>query len=130
MSTSRRLKAGFLDNLRISQKVYIAFGAVLALTVALGAFAANRLERLSGPAAEVGQHWLPETRELGALSFLFMRFRQIEAARLIAPADAKVESPLYSALTESKPMLSAEVATVSVAVFLDSVAAPSDAPPE
>jgi methyl-accepting chemotaxis protein len=89
MSNEQQRRSSFLENLRISQRVYIAFGAVLALTIALGAFATDRLDGVNRLSREVGGHWLPQTRELGDLSFQFMRFRMIEAAWLLAPSDAK-----------------------------------------
>ena len=78
-----------LSNIRISRKIIAAFAIVLCCTAGLGGFAADRLSAVNSAAGEVRERWLPSTRGLGDLSYLTMRFRQLEAAFELAPDDAK-----------------------------------------
>ncbi len=73
------------QNLSIKAKVSLAFGVVLFLTIALGLFAVQRLSAVNTTAADIRENWLPGSRALGDYSFHTMRFRQIEAAALLAP---------------------------------------------
>ena len=90
MPASTKSNRRRLAHLRVSQKVYFAFACVLIVTVILGGFAMDRLDRINGEAAEIRERWLPTTRALDELSFQFMRFRMIEAALLLAPPDGKL----------------------------------------
>ena len=73
-----------IQNLSIRSKVTVAFAFVLTLTVALGVYAVQRLSEVNDHAAEIRDNWLPATRSLGDYSFHTMRFRQIEAAAILA----------------------------------------------
>ena len=75
--------------LRIVHKIGLAFAAVLICAVALGGFAENRLARVNQLAATIGGYWLPATRSLGVLSYQAQRFRQIEAAYMLAAGDER-----------------------------------------
>ena len=79
-----------IQNLSIRSKVTMAFAFVLALTVALGVFAVQRLAEVNDHAAEIRDNWLPSTRALGDFSFHTMRVRQIEAAALLAKTPDQV----------------------------------------
>src|ERR1700678_2537314 len=78
-----------LSNIRISWKILTAFAVVLCCTAVLGGFPADRLRAVNSAAGEIRERWLPSTRGLGDLSYLTMRFRQLEAAFELAPDDAK-----------------------------------------
>jgi methyl-accepting chemotaxis protein len=71
-------------NLSVKAKVSIAFAAVLLLTMALGLFAVQRLSIVNAAAVDIRANLLPGSRALGDYSFHTMRFRQIEAAALLA----------------------------------------------
>ena len=77
------------ENLPVSVKIVLAFTAVMACTFGLGAFAIDRLHVVDDAASEIRSHWLPRTQSLGELAFFVQRFRVIEAAAILAPADAK-----------------------------------------
>src|SRR5579872_27791 len=85
-----------IQNLSIKSKVTIAFAFVLSLTLVLGTFAVQRLSEVNDHAAEIRDNWLPSTRALGDFSFHTMRFRQIEAAAILA---ASPEQALKEAAT-------------------------------
>ncbi|HTP85220.1 MAG TPA: methyl-accepting chemotaxis protein [Alphaproteobacteria bacterium] len=79
-----------LQNLKIRAKVTLAFGFVLLVSVGLGLFALQRLSMVNDKAADLRDNWLPATRALGEVSYHTMRYRQIEAAYILAPtAEAK-----------------------------------------
>src|SRR5580704_15389512 len=73
-----------LRNLSIRLKLAIAFTVVLLVTLVLGIFAVERLSVVNFAATEIRDIWLPGSRALGDYSFTTMRFRQIEAAALLA----------------------------------------------
>jgi methyl-accepting chemotaxis protein len=78
-----------LYDLKIRVQITAAFGFVLLLTISLGLFATQRLAEINSAAENMRQFWLPATRALGDYAFHTMRFRQIEAAALLAETPAQ-----------------------------------------
>lgn len=76
-----------LQNLTIRSKVALAFGLVLAVTLALGLFAEQRLGLVHERAADTRDNWFPAARALGDYAFETMRVRQMEAVVITAPAE-------------------------------------------
>ena len=76
---------GRFNNLKIRTRIFSTFGVVVVLTVVLGLFAVQRLSTVNTAATDIRENWLPASRALGDYSFHTMRFRQIEAAALLAP---------------------------------------------
>ena len=72
------------QNLSIRTKVILAFAFVLTVTVGLGTFAVQRLGAVNDAAAEIRDNWLPSTHMLGIVWHDTMRYRQIEAAHILA----------------------------------------------
>jgi len=94
-----------LQNLKIRTKVTAAFAFVLLVAVGLGAFSLQRLGIVNDRAADVRNNWLPATRALGEISFHTMRFRQIEAAHILAEtpeAMAKEEATLGQIIKDAQ----------------------------
>ncbi|HYM01746.1 MAG TPA: methyl-accepting chemotaxis protein [Stellaceae bacterium] len=77
---------GFND-LSIRTKVFGCFAVVLVVTMGLGLFAVHRLGTVNDAAAEIRDNWLPSTRILGRFATDAMRYRQLEAARIVAATD-------------------------------------------
>ena len=106
-----------MANLKIRTKIVTAFSFVLLFTLALGLFAIERLAEVNSTAAEIRESWLPATRALGDYSFHTMRFRQIEAAVLLAetPEQAAKEAATLKtvAANAQKAWAAFEAATVS-----------------
>jgi methyl-accepting chemotaxis protein len=71
-------------NSSIAAKVAAAFAAVLIVVVVLGGVAIDRLGAVNDRAAEIRDDFLPSTEILGRLSFTTMRYRQLEAAHILA----------------------------------------------
>lgn len=109
-----------MANFRIRTNITTAFGLVLLLTMALGLFATERLAAVNSTAAEMREFWLPATRALGDFSFHTMRFRQIEAAVLLAesPEQTAKEAATLKAVAANaqNAWRSLEAATVSAEV--------------
>ena len=76
---------------KIRAKLLLGFVGVLICALALGAFALSRLDRVNQVAGEIGGRWLPSTANLGKIAFHIQRFRQLEAAFLLAVGDARAE---------------------------------------
>ena len=72
------------QNLTIRTKVIAAFGAVLAVTMALGVFALLRLSAVNDQATNIRDNWLPGTRALGDISGATERVRIVEATYSLA----------------------------------------------
>jgi methyl-accepting chemotaxis protein len=77
----------FLSNWLIRTKVIVAFGLVLAVTIALGLVAMQRLGGVNNAASEIRDNWLPSTRLVGDFAFNAIRYRQLEAAAVLATTD-------------------------------------------
>jgi methyl-accepting chemotaxis protein len=106
-----------LSDLKIRTQIAVAFGFVLLLTIALGVFATQRLAEVNLAAENMRQFWLPATRALGDYSFHTMRFRQIEAAALLAetPEQSAKEAATLKTVSANvqKAWSDFEAATVS-----------------
>ena len=76
-----------LSNLRIQTKIILAFVAVLATTLGLGAFTMQRMGAINAAAEEVRDDRLPSTVQLGKLTEMIGLFR-IKEARHIMSTDA------------------------------------------
>jgi methyl-accepting chemotaxis protein len=83
-----------LQNLKIRTKVMLAFGFVLLISVGLGLFALQRLSAVNDHAAQIRDNWLPASRALGDYSFHTMRFRQAEAAAILAETPQQAEKEI------------------------------------
>ncbi len=68
----------------IAARVIFAFAAVLVVVLALGLTSINRLGVVNDGAVDIRSNWLVAARALGDFQFHTMRFRQIEAAALLA----------------------------------------------
>jgi methyl-accepting chemotaxis protein len=88
------------SNMSIRNKVIGAFGVVLITALALGGFAIDRLATVNGSAAEVRDNWLPATGWLGEISTSLERYRQLQAAHIMATAVAEKDRE-ESALAET-----------------------------
>jgi len=93
----------FLSNLSIRGKVLAAFAAVLAMTVALGLFAIERLDTVNADAAEIRDDWLPGVGLIGAIDTAAQQYRIQEASHILSATDAErkvYEARMAQLLTE------------------------------
>ncbi|HVW72098.1 MAG TPA: methyl-accepting chemotaxis protein [Rhizomicrobium sp.] len=74
----------WFQNLSIRSKVMMAFGAVLAVTTMLGVFAITRLSVVNDGAVEISDNYLTSATSLSQLGQNAVRYRQLQAAVLLA----------------------------------------------
>ena len=79
-----------LANLRISVKLLLAFGTVLAVTAALGVVSESRLALVAGDARELATNWLPSVEALASVDSdkSDVRLAQLAAIRARTPDEA------------------------------------------
>jgi methyl-accepting chemotaxis protein len=73
-----------LSNLRLGARLGAAFAIVLALTLALGALALNRIAAVNAATAEVATNWLVATRALGDYRAAMNAMRRAESMHMMA----------------------------------------------
>lgn len=83
------IQTRFFANGSIRGKLAAAFGLLLVLTVGLGVAPLNRLTVVNNAAAALRKNWLPGTRHVDQNAEAVTRYRQLEAADVLArsPAD-------------------------------------------
>ncbi len=74
---------GFIGS-SISRRVIAAFASILVVVFALGSVSIEKLGAINESAADIRSNWLVATRALGDYQFHTMRFRQLEAAAVVA----------------------------------------------
>ena len=93
----------WFQNLTIRSKVMSAFAAVLAVTALLGVFSINRLGTVNDGAVALSSNYLVASQGLSTLAYNAMRYRQLQAAVLVAANQegrAKEEASMRTALDE------------------------------
>ena len=75
----------WFENLSIRSKVMTAFAVVLMITAVLGLFAVNRLSAVNDSTVILGTNYLVSADALGSVSYNSMRYRQLQAAHILAP---------------------------------------------
>jgi methyl-accepting chemotaxis protein len=93
----------FLSNVTIRTKIFVAFGLILAITLALGGFAIDRLSRVNSEAGEIRNKWLPATQIIAKMSLFAEQYRIAEGRALVsasAEATQAVEADLKTRAQE------------------------------
>jgi methyl-accepting chemotaxis protein len=78
-------------DLRIANKLMVAFGAVLALTAALGMFALFQLATVNQAATDIDQKWLPSVRAVLEMKAATGRHRSVVLQTIISDDSAKMD---------------------------------------
>ncbi len=78
----------WFENLSIRSKVMTAFASVLIVTTILGVFAINRLSIVNDGAVLVTDNYLVAANGLSEIASNSMRYRQLQAAYILAPTPA------------------------------------------
>ncbi len=104
-------------NLSIRLRVIASFTVVLAATVCLGLFAAQRLNAVNTAAAEVSGNWLPAANHLGDLTQEFESFRSRQGQILLLTGQD--QTAMYAKLEDTRgkidKALNQYIATVNTA---------------
>src|SRR5579862_7536008 len=104
-----------VSGITIRTKVCIAFGLVLAITVALGGFAINRLSQVNAEALEIREKWLPGTQAIARMGLSLEQYRVAEWRALVAAsseASQAVEADLRTRAAELQRQRAAYEATI------------------
>ena len=86
----------WFSNMKMSKKLGLGFGIVLAMTIGLGVFSIFELSKVNATTVEIATNWLPAVRSLGELRFDAAGVRRAELNHLLATD--KKESQKYEAL--------------------------------
>ena len=76
------------SKLRIGTRLAAAFGLVLALVLAFGAFSISRLAALNGTTSEIEDNWLPSVRLISNMNALKAAFRVQEMLHILSTEEA------------------------------------------
>ena len=74
----------FLKHLKIGQRLGLAFGVMLAITLALGAYAAVQLGRVNQTSTDMDENWMPSVATTGALNTAIGDFRAAELQHVLS----------------------------------------------
>src|ERR1700743_3801925 len=85
---NRERNMRWFENLSIRNKVMSAFASVLVVTAILGVFAINRLSIVNDGAKTVTDTYLVAANGLSEIATNAMRYRQLQAAMILAPTPA------------------------------------------
>ncbi|MET0518842.1 MAG: methyl-accepting chemotaxis protein [Burkholderiaceae bacterium] len=77
-----------MNNIRIGVRLTAGFLIILALAIALGVFAINRLAAVNGATQDIATNWLAGTRFLGTYRGDIDWLRRVEAQHVMSSADA------------------------------------------
>ena len=105
---------GFIAS-SIAAKVLAAFASVLLVVMVLGFVAVDRLGVVNDSAVDIRTNWLVATRALGDYQFHTMRFRQVEAAAILAESAeqaSKEEATLKAVAADAQKAWTAYEAVV------------------
>ena len=79
------------QSLKVSTKLWAAFGAVLALTAALALLAVSRLSKLDGNAVDITDNWLPSIDHLQGMNSVASDARIAELRAMAADTSEEME---------------------------------------
>ena len=106
-----------LDDVSINTKMLVAFALVFVVALGLGVLSLQRLAAVNAGAREIRESWLVSTRALGEFKYHTMRYRQLQAAHILAPTPeqaakeaatmAEVAASADSAWKEYEPTITA-----------------------
>jgi methyl-accepting chemotaxis protein len=74
----------WFNNLKVSKKLGLGFGVVLALLICLGAFSLTQISKMNNSAVDLATNWLPTLRSLGQMQYDVIDLRRKEMSFLLA----------------------------------------------
>ncbi|HUO03012.1 MAG TPA: methyl-accepting chemotaxis protein, partial [Rhizomicrobium sp.] len=80
--------SSFIQNMKVKNKVIVAFALVLTVMAGLGSFAVQRMAVVDGHAEAVKDNWLPSVLVLGDVNYWTLRYRQKQLAYMVEVTDA------------------------------------------
>lgn len=92
-----------LAAMKLSRKLALGFGVVVALMLAYGAYSFSAYKAMSADINEIATNWLPSIKVLGQMTEKMGRFRRLEFQHVLATDDAsmaKYESELEQTVAD------------------------------
>ncbi|WP_077035364.1 methyl-accepting chemotaxis protein [Pelomonas sp. KK5] len=80
-----------LSDLRVGARLAAGFGLLLALVLAMGLFAVNRVERVQGGVTALSGIWLPNTQRMAAINEALNQMRRAELQLMLGGGAKAVE---------------------------------------
>ncbi|MEF7613573.1 methyl-accepting chemotaxis protein [Aquincola sp. MAHUQ-54] len=80
----------FLSNLRLGQRLALAFGGVIALAAGLGLSAIGQLASLKGNVEEITANWLPSVQVISEIKATASDVRRAELQHLLSTSDEQM----------------------------------------
>ena len=82
----------WFQNLKINNKLLVAFVPVVAMTCVMGVFAIIQLVKVGNSSAEIARNWMPATRHIGEVQTSLARFRISEATHVLQEGEAEMNA--------------------------------------
>ena len=82
----------WFHNLKITNKLLVAFVPVVAMTCVMGIFSIIQLVKVGSSSAEIARNWMPATRHIGEVQTSLARFRISEATHVLQEGEAEMNA--------------------------------------
>jgi methyl-accepting chemotaxis protein len=82
----------WFHNLKITNKLLVAFVPVVAMTCVMGIFSITQLVKVGNSSAEIAKNWMPATRHIGEVQTSLARFRISEATHVLQESEADMKA--------------------------------------
>jgi len=82
----------WFQNLKITNKLLVAFVPLVAMTCVLGIFSIIQLVKVGNSSAEIAKSWMPATRHIGEVQTSLARFRISEATHVLQESEADMQT--------------------------------------
>jgi methyl-accepting chemotaxis protein len=94
MAASTCLEASmrWFQNLKITNKLLVAFVPLIAMTCVMGIFSIVQLVKVGNSSTEIAKSWMPATRHIGEVQTSLARFRISEATHVLQESDADMQT--------------------------------------
>jgi methyl-accepting chemotaxis protein len=91
-STCPEASMRWFQNLKITNKLLVAFVPLVAMTCVLGIFSIVQLVKVGNSSTEIAKSWMPATRHIGEVQTSLARFRISEATHVLQESDADMQT--------------------------------------
>ena len=81
---------GWFYDLKIGNKLLVAFALVIAMTCLLGVFSITQLVKVNQASTDIATNWLPAVRYLGQMQASLARYRISEATHILLADEAEM----------------------------------------
>jgi methyl-accepting chemotaxis protein len=82
----------WFHNLKINNKLLVAFIPLVAMTCVMGIFSIVQLVKVGNSSTEIARNWMPATRHIGEVQTSLARFRISEATHILQEGEAEMKA--------------------------------------